>query len=396
MENSRDDLSGLTPRNEPVTVPSNGQHRKDTLGLADPGEPRTAGVPTLPAAAPPAPRTVLRRVRDYELLEEIAHGGMGVVYRAWHPRLQRTVALKMIRASLLATPEEIHRFVLEAQAAAQLDHPGIVPVFDVGEHAGEYYYVMGLVEGGSLARRIRERPLPPRDAAAVVQRVAEAVEYAHRHGIIHRDLKPGNILLDADGQPKVSDFGLAKIVHDDSHLTLTGQVLGTPAYMPPEQAAGKSPEVGPAADIYSLGAILYCLLTGRPPFQAALPGRQQRRDAQAGAGAGTRLAAAAEPRRQPRPGNDLPEMPPEGARPPLPLGQRAGRGPGTLAGRRADQGPARDPAGTAVALVPAQPGDSRPCGGHLPVAGRGDRRLQLFRCPGDPRSPEGATGAEAE
>jgi tRNA A-37 threonylcarbamoyl transferase component Bud32 len=283
MENPPGNADGHTPNNEPATA-RNGSPRTDPTGAgvtprraelpdlsgpADPGDPHTTVGPTVVGAVPAGPRPVPRVVGDYELLEELARGGMGVVYRAWHPRLHRTVALKMIRASQLATPEDIQRFFLEAEAAAQLDHPGIVPVFAVGEHAGEHYYVMGLVEGGSLSRRIRERPLPPREAAAVVQRVAEAVDYAHGRGIIHRDLKPGNILLDKDGQPKVADFGLAKIVRDDSQLTVAGQVLGTPAYMPPEQAAGNSREVGPAADIYSLGGILYCALTGRPPFQAA-------------------------------------------------------------------------------------------------------------------------------
>jgi WD40 repeat protein/serine/threonine protein kinase len=206
---------------------------------------------------------------DYELLREIARGGMGVVYRARHVTLNRPVALKMIRAGQFASPEEVQRFYLEARAAAQLDHPGIVPVHDVGEYAGQHYYAMGLVEGGSLSVRIRQRPLPPREAAAILQKVAEAVEYAHSRGIIHRDLKPGNVLLDRDGQPKVTDFGLAKMVRGDSNLTVTGQVLGTPAYMSPEQASGKSLEAGPTADVYSLGATLYCLLTGRAPFQAA-------------------------------------------------------------------------------------------------------------------------------
>jgi tRNA A-37 threonylcarbamoyl transferase component Bud32 len=250
MDNSSDDRSRHAPRNEPATVPSNGHSPRDVpagaggsperpvdppgpLTAAERSDPRTQSFSTPAAPNSPEPPKALRRVGDYELLEKIAHGGMGVVYRAWDPRLRRTVALKMIRVGQLATDEEVRRFYVEAEAAAQLDHPGIIPVLDVGEHDGDHYYVMGFVEGGSLARRIRERPLPPREAAAVVQHVAAAVHYAHQHGIIHRDLKPGNILLDAAGQPKVADFGLAKIVRDDSHLTVTGQVLGTPAYMPP-------------------------------------------------------------------------------------------------------------------------------------------------------------------
>jgi WD40 repeat protein len=212
-----------------------------------------------------------RSFGDYELLEIIGRGGMGVVFKAWQKSLARPVALKMILAGPLATDEEVHRFRLEAEAAAQLDHPGIVPIYEVGNRDGQDYFSMGLVEGGSLLDRVRERPLPPPEAAEFMRRVAEAVHYAHQHGIIHRDLKLGNILLDRAGNPKVSDFGLAKRVQGTSHLTLTGQVVGTPSYMAPEQAAGKTREVGPAADIYSLGAVLYRLITGRPPFAAANP-----------------------------------------------------------------------------------------------------------------------------
>ena len=146
-----------------------------------------------------------------------------------------------------------------------------MPIFEVGEHQGQHYFSMGYVEGGSLSDRIKDGPLPPRHAAELVRQVAEAVAYAHGSGIIHRDLKPSNILLDREGHAKVTDFGLAKQVHGLTHLTLTGQVLGTPSFMAPEQAAGKTDEVGPAADVYSLGALLYCLVTGRPPFQAATP-----------------------------------------------------------------------------------------------------------------------------
>jgi WD40 repeat protein/tRNA A-37 threonylcarbamoyl transferase component Bud32 len=211
----------------------------------------------------------MRLFGEYELLEVIARGGMGVVYRARQRKLQRIVALKMILTGDMASQQELERFQLEAEAAAQLDHPGIVPIFEVGEHDGQHFFSMGYVEGGSLARRIREGPLPPRDSAVLVSRIAEAVHYAHGKGIIHRDLKPGNVLLDKEGHPKVSDFGLAKRVADASQLTTAGQVLGTPSYMPPEQAAGKIEEVRASADIYALGAILYCLLTGRPPFHAA-------------------------------------------------------------------------------------------------------------------------------
>ncbi|HEV2946103.1 MAG TPA: serine/threonine-protein kinase, partial [Gemmataceae bacterium] len=220
------------------------------------------------ASRQPAPK---RSFGDYELLRQIAHGGMGVVYKARQIKLQRIVALKMIRSGHWATPEEVQRFHEEAVAASQLDHPGIVPIYDVGERDGRHYYSMGFVEGGSLVTLVKDGPLSSRHAAELTQHIAQAVAFAHQHGIIHRDLKPSNVLLDKDGRPKVTDFGLAKRVEGTSHLTLTGQVLGTPNFMPPEQAAGKINDVGPLADVYSLGAVLYCLLTARPPFQAASP-----------------------------------------------------------------------------------------------------------------------------
>ena len=158
--------------------------------------------------------------------------------------------MKMILAGELAWTEAVQRFHAEAEAAAQLDHPGIVPIYEVGEYQGQCYFSMALVEGGSVAKRIKDGPLPPNEAAGLVRQVAVAVAYAHQRGIIHRDLKPSNILMDEHGNPKVSDFGLAKQVSSDSHLTMTGRVMGTPSYMPPEQAAGK-PDIGAAADIYS-------------------------------------------------------------------------------------------------------------------------------------------------
>ncbi|HEX8199060.1 MAG TPA: WD40 repeat domain-containing serine/threonine protein kinase, partial [Isosphaeraceae bacterium] len=206
---------------------------------------------------------------DYELIRKIAQGGMGVVYKALQVSLNRIVALKMILAGRLATEADVQRFQREAEAAAQLDHPNIVPIYEVGEHLGQHYFAMGFVDGQDLAARVAAGPLPPREAAALVRTVAEAVQYAHDRGIVHRDLKPQNILLDRRGVPRVSDFGLAKRVEGDDALTATGQVLGTPSFMPPEQAQGKLDEVGSAADVYALGAILYCLVTGRPPFQAS-------------------------------------------------------------------------------------------------------------------------------
>ena len=212
----------------------------------------------------------VRYFGDYELIEEIARGGMGVVYKARQINLNRIVALKMILAGQFAGKEDIKRFHTEAESAAQLDHPGIVPIFEIGEHQGQHYFSMGFVEGESLAQKVADRPLPPREAAELVKKICDAMAYAHERGVIHRDLKPANILIDRNGQPKVTDFGLAKKTQADSNLTGTGQILGTPAYMPPEQASGQA-NVGPLADVYSLGAILYCLLVGRPPFQAAIP-----------------------------------------------------------------------------------------------------------------------------
>ncbi|MCY2995622.1 MAG: protein kinase [Planctomycetota bacterium] len=229
---------------------------------------------TLPASGTPTPPALDTNVRyfgDYELVEEIARGGMGVVYKARQVKLNRIVALKMILAGQLAGEDDVKRFYTEAEAAAKLDHPGIVPIFEIGQHEGQHYFSMGYIEGISLAKKVADGPLPPREAAEMVVKIAAAVEYAHQQGIIHRDLKPANVLLDAHGQPRVTDFGLAKQLKADSGLTNTGQILGTPSFMPPEQAAGKIDEIGPAADVYALGAILYCLLTGRPPFQSASP-----------------------------------------------------------------------------------------------------------------------------
>jgi len=217
----------------------------------------------------PAVGTRVKYFGDYELLKEIARGGMGVVYKARQTKLNRIVALKMILAGQLASPEAVQRFYIEAEAAASLEHPGIVPIYEVGQHEDQHFFSMGFIEGTSLNARVKEGPMLPREAAAITQQICEAIAYAHAQGVIHRDLKPANILIDASGDPKVTDFGLAKKTEGDSGLTGTGQILGTPGYMPPEQASGETDTIGPAADIYSLGAILYALLTGRPPFQSA-------------------------------------------------------------------------------------------------------------------------------
>jgi hypothetical protein len=213
----------------------------------------------------------IRYCGDYEIHLELARGGMGVVFRARQISLNRTVALKMILAGQLANDTDVKWFYTEAEAAANLDHPGIVPIYEVGQHEGQHYFSMGFVEGQSLSHRLAEGPLPPREAAELMVKVSAAIEFAHQRGVIHRDLKPANILLDKNGNPRVTDFGLAKRLEADSGLTGSGQIMGTPGYMPPEQAGGPRGEVGPAADVYSLGATLYALLTGRPPFQAATP-----------------------------------------------------------------------------------------------------------------------------
>jgi len=211
--------------------------------------------------------TGLLRLGDYELLEEIARGGMGVVYRARQMSLNRIVALKVILQGPFSSQDFVQRFQQEAHAVAALRHPNIVAIYDVGEQDGSHFLSLEFVDGGNFADLVRERPLPARRAAGYLQIVAQAVEHAHQRGVLHRDLKPSNILLDVFDQPRVTDFGLAKLASQDAALTVSGQVLGSPNYMPPEQAAGKFAETTPASDVYSLGAILYELLTGRPPFQ---------------------------------------------------------------------------------------------------------------------------------
>ena len=209
-----------------------------------------------------------QQVGDYELLELLGRGGMGVVYKARQVSLNRIVAVKMIRYGEAASAEEMARFRTEAEASAKLRHPGIVKVHAVGELQGQPFFAMELIEGPTLAQVVLNGPLAARRAASYLEQIARAVAHAHQQGILHRDLKPANVLLDAADHIHVTEFGLAKLVHDAGSLTQTGQMMGTASYVPPEQIHGRRQQVGPSSDVYSLGAIFYELLTGRPPFRA--------------------------------------------------------------------------------------------------------------------------------
>jgi tetratricopeptide (TPR) repeat protein len=216
-----------------------------------------------------SPETRWPAVPGYDILGELGRGGMGVVYKARQRSLKRLVALKLILSGAGAGASELARFRAEAEAAARLQHPNVVQVYEIGEYDDRPYLALEFVEGGSLAHKLARAPLSAGEAAGLVEILARAVQGAHRRGVIHRDLKPANVLLTADGVPKISDFGLAKRLDADVGQTHTGAILGTPSYMAPEQAEGKTGEVGPAADVYALGATLYELLTGRPPFKGA-------------------------------------------------------------------------------------------------------------------------------
>ncbi|MCI0533938.1 MAG: serine/threonine protein kinase, partial [Verrucomicrobiales bacterium] len=266
----------------------NGLCARCLLALALPNSPVSADIlATTPEAegASSGQRPAIPPVRkfgDYELLEEIGRGGMGVVYRARQKSLDRIVAVKVLLFGSLASPEFVRRFRAEASTAGGLQHPNIVHMYEVGMQQGEHYLVMDYVEGHSLACLIKTQPLPSRRAATYLNTIAEAIEYAHQRGILHHDLKPSNVLIDRDDQPRVADFGLAKRFEvppsigsgapqagtPSLDLTITGQVLGSPNYIPPEQAAGDRGRVSRRSDVYSLGAMLYHLLTGRPPFMA--------------------------------------------------------------------------------------------------------------------------------
>jgi len=238
---------------EPVAAGDDGGSDEDIQANLETARPESAG-------------TMLGELGDYELLEEIGRGGQGVVFRARQKSLNRIVALKVISLGQWASKAHFRRFRLEAEAAARLEHPGIVPIHEVGDRDGSCYFSMKFVEGGQLDEVVRRTPMSIRQGAELIAKVARTVHYAHEHGILHRDIKPGNILLDAKGEPHLTDFGLARLVESESSVTQTLDVLGTPSYMAPEQAVGNNAAVSSATDVYGLGAVLYQLLTGQPPF----------------------------------------------------------------------------------------------------------------------------------
>ncbi len=216
-------------------------------------------------------RPGLRSSPGYDVLEVLGRGGMGVVYRARQKALNRTVALKMILDGVHAGSRQVNRFRSEAEVIARLQHPNIVQIHEIGEHDGRPYLALEYVAGGTLERGLAGTPLPVDRAVRLVETLARAVQHAHERGVVHRDLKPSNVLLTAEGEPKITDFGLAKLLVGDSRQTESGALVGTPSYMAPEQVEGAPAVIGPVTDIYALGAILYELLTGRPPFRGESP-----------------------------------------------------------------------------------------------------------------------------
>src|SRR5262249_41308385 len=227
------------------------------------------GLPLDSENAEPFEPTVERMRKDfgdYELLEEIGRGGQGVVYRTRQKSLNRIVALKVIGLAHWATQAHVKRFRMEAEAAAHLDDPRIVPIYEIGERDGACYYSMKFIEGGHLDKINGSEPMPGRKAAELMAKLAHTLHHAHQHGVLHRDVKPGNILIDAKGEPHLTDFGLARLVETESSVTRTLEMLGTPSYMAPEQASGNNRLLTRATDVYGLGAVFYQLLTGHPPF----------------------------------------------------------------------------------------------------------------------------------
>ena len=307
---------------------------------------------------------------------------MGVVYKARQVNLKRTVALKMILAGQLAGADEVRRFHAEAEAAAKLDHPGIVPIFEVGQHDGQHYFSMAFVEGESLAHKVAQGPFAPREAAALMEKIAEAIAYAHAEGVIHRDLKPANVLIDKDGQPRVTDFGLAKRVQTGdavSQHTATGQILGTPSYMPPEQAAGRAnASARTATSIPWARSSIVCSLAGRRSRRR----RRWTRCCKSWSGSRSRRGSSMPQCRATW--KRSPQVPGEGAAQALWLGRGTGQGARALAHRRADSRPAGGTDRTRLALVPAQSGGGRRSRRQCSWRLRGDRHIDVV-CPGRAR-----------
>lgn len=271
-------LSAILPNDAPPAVAARRRRAYELLRLLDEDRCNSTDqqqhtLPLKPAAKLNHPLTL----PGYKLLEVVGKGGMGVVFKAWQVRAERVVAIKMIRFGLHHDETLRERFGKEARLLAQLKHRNIVPMYDVGEHDDLPFFVMEFVDGNNLSRKLSGKPADPKYAAQTVEQLALAMQTAHDSGILHRDLKPSNVLLASDGTPKISDFGLAKHLDQSSAQTVSGAVLGTPSYMAPEQAAGRTRDIGPATDIYALGAILYEMLTGNAPFQAATPAETMQR-----------------------------------------------------------------------------------------------------------------------
>ena len=282
---------------------------------------------------------------------------MGVVYKARHKRLNRIVALKTIQTGALHPADDVvRRLRIEAKVVAALDHPNIVPLYEVGEHGGYPYLILKLIRGGDLERHLPRLRRNPGEVARIMAKVARTVHYAHVHGILHCDLKPSNILLDLRGVPHVTDFGLAMFVEAESGLTRTGNILGTPSYMAPEQISGRRREMTAAVDVYGLGAVLYKLLTGRPPFPLGVCLRPTR----TGPSLRARAVARIQSPGRSRPGNHLSQVPGKVTEPPLRICDGAFGRPGALAVRCADLGAAAGPLGACDAMVPPEPHQRSP------------------------------------
>jgi serine/threonine protein kinase len=291
-----------------------------------------------------------RQFGDYELIEEIARGGMGIVYKARQKSLDRFVAVKMLLAGSFASDELIRRFKSEGIAAGRLQHPNIVAIHEVGVHDDRHFLVMDFVDGASLATLVGDQPLTAERAATYLKAIAEAIHAAHERDVLHRDLKPSNVLIDGADQPRVTDFGLARHLDGESSLTISGQMLGTPSYMPPEQAAALRDQISPRSDVYGLGAILYHALTGRPPFHGATIGET------------VNQVLNKEPMSPRRLNPKLPvdleyyllEMLGEGTGTALRNGARSCRGNWTFSARGSNRGPPTAPIRAGFSLVPPQ------------------------------------------